>query len=143
MLIIKLIRFLLGYVSFSATGGFAERFVNLCTNKRIPLWNMKKVGNVLYGETTVEGYKAIRQSAYRSGMKMKLERKRGLPFFLNNNVKRKGIAIGFLASMAIVFLGVLLWLTGVYSLFADQSCYSQPGHCFSNECEIQRLWWST
>ena len=104
MLIIRFIRFLLGYVSFSASGGFSERFVNLCTHNRIPLWNMKKVGNVLYGETTVEGYKAIRRPAYRSGVKLKLESKRGLPFFLNKNSARKGIVIGFLLSMLIVFL---------------------------------------
>lgn len=114
MLIIRLIRFFLGYVRFSATGGFPERFVNLCTNRRIPLWNMKKVGNVLYGETTVEGYKAIRQSAYRSGVKMELVGKCGLPFFLSGNRRRKGIVIGFLASMLIVFLlSTMVWSISV------------------------------
>ncbi len=114
MLIIRFIRFLLGYVSFSAEGGFAERFVNLCTNRHIPLWNMKKVGNVLYGDTTAEGYKAIRQPAHRSGVKLKLENKRGLPFFLNKNAARKGIVIGFLLSMFIVFmLSTMVWSISV------------------------------
>lgn len=104
----------MGYVGFSAKGGFTERFINLCTIKKIPLWNMKKVGDVFYAETTVEGYKSIRQSAYRSGVKMKLEGKHGLPFFLNSNRRRNGIVIGFAAAMLIVFLlSTMVWSISV------------------------------
>ncbi len=114
MLIIKFIRFLLGYVSFKAKGGFTERFVNLCTLNRIPLWNMKKQGNTLYGETTVDGYKSIRQSAFRSGVALRLEGKHGLPFFLERNKIRKGIVAGFLVSMLAVFiLSTMIWTVSV------------------------------
>lgn len=104
----------MGYVSFTATGGFTERFVNLCTFKKIPLWNMKKQGDVFYAETTVDGYKNIRQSAYRSGVKMKLEGKHGLPFFMNSNRRRRGILIGLAVSAVIVFfLSTMIWSISV------------------------------
>ena len=94
MLIIKLIRFFTGYVSFSAHGGFCERFVNLCTLNRIPLWNMKRQSDTLFADTTVRGYKSIRQSAHRSGVKLKIVKKHGLPFLMEHNRRRRGILIG-------------------------------------------------
>ena len=37
MLILRLFRYLLGYVRFAAWGGFPERFINLCEHNRILL----------------------------------------------------------------------------------------------------------
>ncbi len=102
MLIIKLIRFFTGYVSFSAHGGFCERFVNLCTLNRIPLWNMKRQSDTLFADTTVRGYKSIRQSAHRSGVKLKIVKKHGLPFFMEHNRRRRGILIGLAACVLVV-----------------------------------------
>ncbi|MEG1551624.1 MAG: sporulation protein YqfD, partial [Oscillospiraceae bacterium] len=91
MLIIKFLRYILGYVDFTAVGGFPERFINLCTNNKIPLWNLKNSKSIVYGTTTIKGYKAIRQSAKRSGVTLKIEKKHGLPFFEHKNKKRVGL----------------------------------------------------
>lgn len=110
MIIIRLIRWLTGYVSFKAEGGFAERFVNLCTLRHIPLWNLKRDKNCLYAETTVKGYKSIRLPASRSGARVKMTAKKGLPFFINSNRKRRGLLIGLFASFAVVILlHSMLW----------------------------------
>ena len=37
MLVVRLVRFFLGYVSFKAYGGFAERFINLCRLNNIDI----------------------------------------------------------------------------------------------------------
>ncbi len=107
MLIIKLIRYIIGYVTFEAVGGFPERFVNLCTKNRIPLWNMKNQNKCITADTTVRGYKNIRQSAHRSGVRVHIIKKHGLPFFLNKNRARKGFVIG-----AAVALIITVWLSG-------------------------------
>ncbi len=107
MLIIKLIRYIIGYVTFEAVGGFPERFVNLCTKNRIPLWNMKNQNSCITADTTVSGYKSIRQSAHRSGCRTHIIKKHGLPFFLNKNRSRKGFVIG--AAVAII---ITVWLSG-------------------------------
>ena len=133
MLIIKLIRFVLGYVSFKAQGGFTERFVNLCTLNKIPLWNMTKQGDTLYADTTVKGYKSIRQSAHRSGAELKIQKKHGLPFFLEHNRKRRGILIAAAVCVAfIAFLSRFVWsisVEGNHTLSKEQvlSAFSENG----------------
>ena len=42
MFIIRLLRFLLGYVKFEATGVFCERFINLCSYGGIKIWAIIK-----------------------------------------------------------------------------------------------------
>lgn len=133
MLIIKLIRFVLGYVSFKAEGGFSERFVNLCTLNKIPLWNMKRQGNSLFADTTVNGYKSIRQSAHRSGVTLRIQRKHGLPFFLEHNRKRRGILIAVALCLFIAaFLSRFVWsisVEGNHTLTKEQilSAFSRNG----------------
>lgn len=114
MFIIMLLRFLSGYVVFEARNGFPERFVNLCTNKRIPLWEMKNHGDVLVARTTVKGYKAINSAAQNSGMTTRIIKKTGLPFFLSKNRKRKGIALGVLVCLLIItFMSTMVWTVSV------------------------------
>lgn len=112
MLIIRLIRFLKGYVSFTARGGFIERFVNLCTKNKIPLWNLKRKEDYLEADTTVKGYKTIRESAKRSGVRVSIREKHGLPFFAHAYRKR----VGILAGMAFALLLVALLSSMVWSI---------------------------
>lgn len=104
MLIIRLLRFLKGYVCFRAEGGFCERFVNLCTLRKIPLWDLRRQKDCLYAVTTVEGYKSIRFPASRSGARVRIIKKCGLPFFFNRNRQRRGLLIGIVASALIILL---------------------------------------
>lgn len=133
MIVIKLIRYILGYVSFTAEGGFPERFVNLCTKNRIPLWNMQNRQKCITADTTVAGYKNIRQCAKKSGVRVRIEKKHGLPFFLSANKVRKGIIIGITAAVVIVaFLSTMVWsitVDGNKSISDEQilSVFSQLG----------------
>lgn len=114
MLIIKLIRFIVGYVTFAAYGGFPERFVNLCTKNKIPLWNMKKDKNSITADTTAEGYKSVRASAKNSGVRVKILKKHGLPFFIHKNRRRIGLLAGFAAAIITVsFLSTMIWSVSV------------------------------
>ena len=81
MLIIEFIRYLLGYVNFKAYGGLADRFLNLCTRDKIPVWNIKNVKGVILACTTVSGYFALKRPARKSGMKIVAVEKKGLRFF--------------------------------------------------------------
>lgn len=114
MLIIRLIRFLLGFVTFTAYGGFPERFVNLCTMNKIPLWNMKKEKNYITADTTVNGYKSIKASAKNSGVRVRITKKYGLPFFIHKNRRRIGLLAGFMTAIITVsFLSTMIWSVSV------------------------------
>ncbi len=110
MLIIQIIRYLFGYINFRAFGGFADRFLNLCTRDGIPLWNIKNVKGNISASTTIAGYLSIRKPARKSGMKVMVLDKKGLIFFLKRNKIRVGILVGALICVCItIILSQFIW----------------------------------
>ena len=104
MFLLRLYRFLTGYVIFCAEGGFPERFVNLCAATRIPVWDIRPEGDRLVGRTTPGAYLRLRTAAKRSGMRLRTDRKRGVPFFLRRHRKRWGLAVGCVVFVALLSL---------------------------------------
>lgn len=110
MLVLRFFRFLFGYVEFTACGGFAERFLNLCRINKINLWNLKSKNSVITACTDSSGYKKIRVSAKKSGMRVRIKRKYGLPFFLNRHSHRAGIILGVCFGIALIcILSTRIW----------------------------------
>ncbi len=110
MFILKLVRVFFGYVVFEAVGGFPERFLNLCANAKIPLWDAQFHGDTMEAKTTVEGYKRIRKSAHAAGVHLHIREKCGVPFFFSQNKKRKGLFIGIVIFLAVLFvLSSMVW----------------------------------
>lgn len=111
MLFIRFLHVLTGYIVFTASGGFPERFVNLCADMGIPVWDLHPQAGGLRGCTTVPSYLRLRAAARRAGMRLRIRRKRGVPFFLHRNRKRIGLPIGgavFL--LLLVLLSSRLWM---------------------------------
>lgn len=94
MVIIRLFRFLLGYIKFKSYGGFAERFINLCACKKVNIRNIELHDNCLYGETSIKNYFKLREISFLSGMKTKAVKKCGLPFFASTHKNRIGLLVG-------------------------------------------------
>lgn len=107
---LKIIRFLFGYVVFVAEGPFPERFINLITRKGIGLFNTKRVENSFYASAMAAEYKSLRHIARKSGMKIRLKEKHGLPFVIKKYKKRMGLFIGIAAYAATIwFLSLFVW----------------------------------
>ncbi len=114
MFLIRLFRFLSGYVVFSGKGGFPERFINLCSMNGISLWDAKSSSGILHAKTSVKGYKKLRQCAKKSGMKIRITKKCGFPFIIAPYMKRKGLFAGIVLSAVIVaLLSSTVWTTEV------------------------------
>lgn len=103
MLRLHLIRSLFGYVRFSASGGFADRLLNLCANYGVKLWDIIQVNGVVHACTSVSHYKRIRPIAQEAGMHVRLEQKVGLRFVLHRYRKRLGILVGVLLFVLLMF----------------------------------------
>ena len=131
-MIIKLLRLLLGYVEFQATGGFPERFLNLCNINEITLWNVQNDGVKVKACTLIKAYKNIRKPAHKSGMKVKIIRKSGLPFFIKHNKARVGVLIGVFVSVVLLFLSsCVLWdveVTGNTKMKSEELLESLSGY---------------
>ncbi len=104
MILIKLLRFITGYVVFGGNGGFAERFINLCAQNKISLWNTKYSLGKLTACTNIKGYKKIRSCAKKSGMKVRIKSKHGFPFIFAKLFKRKGLFVGTAVALVLVML---------------------------------------
>lgn len=114
MLLLKFLRFVAGYVCFSAKGGFPERFVNLCRLNGINLWELKSINSVIFACTDCIGYKKIRRVSKKSGMKVRIVKKSGLPFFLNRYSHRAGVPAGLVICIAVVcILSTRIWSVDV------------------------------
>lgn len=104
-MIVKLLKYLLGYVVFEAKGGFCERFINLCAMRRIDIWDVSLSGDVIRARIGINKFKKLRSVARKTGVKISIRQRRGLPFYLKNHRDRVGLAVG--AGIFIFFMTVM------------------------------------
>jgi len=94
-LLIKILTYISGFVRVSVTGRFVERFLNICMNRNIKVWDIKKRGSdLLHLNLTPNGFKSIPPVAYKSKTKVRIISRHGLPFVLHKHKKRKAFFIG-------------------------------------------------
>lgn len=110
----KFIDFLKGYVVLFGEGGFPERFINLCSSNKIDIRNVKMYKDTIIAECGIKSYGKIRKIAKKSGMKVRIVSKHGLPFFIHRNRKRTGIIFGlvFMVVMTMLLSG-RIWVISV------------------------------
>lgn len=101
-MLVTLLRRIFGYVEFYASGGFAERFINLCTLNGINLWDVKNDGVKVYACTDFDGYKRIKKCARGSGMRVKIVKKHGAFLLIKRRKSRLGLGLG--AAVAVLLL---------------------------------------
>ena len=90
MFIKVLIYYIKGYVRIAIEGYYMERFINICTNQKILIWNLKREKNVcLHFNVGIQEFKKIARIARKTKCKLKIEKKQGVPFILNKYRKRK------------------------------------------------------
>lgn len=101
--------YILGFLRVSIEGYYIERFINICKNKKITIWNLKRNGNIsLILNVRINEFRKVCKIAKKTGCKVKIKNKRGLPFLLNRYKKRK---------VFIILLLVVILLIGLSSAF--------------------------
>ena len=98
MFIKIILNYIMGYVRIIIEGYYIERFINICTNKKITIWNLKREENIRISlNVGVKEFKEISKIAKKTKCKLKIKRKKGFPFLLNRYKKRKIFLILLLA----------------------------------------------
>lgn len=99
------LNYIMGYVSIVVEGYYIERFVNICKSKNIFFWNMKREkASVLHANVGIKEFKQLKVIAKKLKCRIKIERKKGLPFIFNKYKKRKVFFL--LLIMVVILLGV-------------------------------------
>jgi similar to stage IV sporulation protein len=96
MLFIRFLRFLRGYYYFCASDGFPERFLNLCNQKGVVIWDLAWRKGVMCGKTDRHGFRLMQECALPAGIALAEEKRVGLPFFLHSYRRRCGLLAGLL-----------------------------------------------
>lgn len=98
------ISYILGYVRITVEGYYIERFINICISSKILIWNIKreKGGVKLFLNVGINDFKKLGQIAKKTKCKIKISRKRGLPFLLNRYRKRKIFGIFLVILIALI-----------------------------------------
>ena len=83
MLIKLILRMILGYVRIQVEGYYAERFINICTNRKLLIWNLKRKNVVeLCLNIGIKDFKKLSDIARRTNCKVRIINKKGIPFLL-------------------------------------------------------------
>lgn len=103
--------FFSGYVTIIVEGFFIERFINICRNNNVILQDIEKTNNTyLKAKILKSDFKDIRHIAKKTKCKIKIENKKGLPFFVNKYRKRKIFAIAVLVIAIFIFISTkFIW----------------------------------
>ena len=100
-----LLRLILGYVRIEVEGYYIERFINICTNKKILIWNIKREKGVkLYLNIGISDFRKLSEIARKTKCKIKIRKKRGIPFLLNKYKKRKIFAIFLILICILIYI---------------------------------------
>ena len=94
MVVKVLFYYIAGYIRITVEGYFIERFINICTQKNILLWNTKTIGTtIMKTNISISDFRKLHVIDKKTKCRIKIKEKKGLPFFFERYKKRKILAI--------------------------------------------------
>lgn len=105
MFIKIILNYIIGYLRISIEGYYIERFINICKNKKIVIWNLKREKEIdLKLNVGIRDFKEICKIAKKTRCKVKIETKKGIPFLINRYKKRKIFIFLLIVIVALILL---------------------------------------
>lgn len=109
------LKILLGYIfgclEIKVEGYFIEKFINNCLKNNIFLWNIKrKKSTIMTCNIGISDFKKIKTILKKTKCRIKIEKKRGMPFIFNKYKKRKiFILLILIIAITIIILSNFVW----------------------------------
>ena len=120
---IEVLKYIRGYLRIRVWGFSPERFMNLCSNKDILLWDIAREGDVYYMSITLKGFFNLRPIVKKTGTRVAVLQRYGLPFFLPKLLRRKMFLAGLFLTVAFwIWSSAYIWkieLGGNYQITDD------------------------
>ena len=117
------IQYIKGFVSIKVWGYSTERFLNLCGNHDILVWDIENHGDYYTMKVSVKGFFALKTLLKKTGTRASVLQRYGLPFFVPKLKRRKIFAIGLLVCLVFWMVTArFIWdieIEGNYSLTED------------------------
>ena len=100
---IGFLKYLKGYLRIKVWGFSPERFMNLCSNREILLWDITRDGEIYYMNISLKSFYQLKGIARKTGTRVAICKRYGLPFFMPTLLQKKVFLAG-------LFLTVFFWL---------------------------------
>lgn len=132
-MLLELLRMTRGWVEFSVNGRFPERFINITSQNRVRVWNVRRKENGFTASMYRSDYRAVRPLARGAGVRLRILRKNGMPTFIYRYRDRVGVLIGVCVFFLTLFvMSQFIWsidITGLdtVSLTDMQSLLKEHG----------------
>lgn len=99
---IGFLKYLKGYLRIKVWGFSPERFMNLCSNRDILLWDITRDGEIYYMNISLKSFYQLKGIARKTGTRVAICKRYGLPFFMPTVLQKKVFLAG-------LFLAVFFW----------------------------------
>ena len=110
MFIVRLLRWLFGYVSFTVEGSFPERFLNMASRRGINLWKLKGTAESLSASARETDYRLLTDISTKTGHSLSGVSHHGVPHLFKSYKHRCGLLAGFLfCVLGCHFLSGFIW----------------------------------
>lgn len=109
-LVKELLQYKKGSLRIRVTGGSYDRFLNLCANHGIALWNLEYHDGAYEMDISLAGFRMLRPLSKKSSSRVRILKRHGLPFFLYRYRKRKMLFAGMFFGIVLMYgLSCFLW----------------------------------
>lgn len=109
-MIIKLFHLIYGFLCIKISGEFNERMLNLFSVNKINVWNITKNEEEIFVCISIKDFKKIRKIRRKTGIKISISERHGLPFVLSRYHLRYGVFAGVsLCVGLLIFLNLFVW----------------------------------
>lgn len=104
-----------GYLEIRLSGSNPERVINMAMSRGIHVWDIyQDPGGEMVCKVRLGGYKALRYIVRKSGCRVRIRKKKGLPFLVMRAKRRKILVLGLLFfCLSLYFLSSFIWFVEV------------------------------
>ncbi len=104
---IQVIRYIKGYLAIRVWGFSPERFMNLCSNHNIFLWDIENHGEYYTMKISLKGFFKLKGITRKTGTRVAVTQRYGLPFLSTRMWRRRIFMLGLLGSLLF-----WIWMSG-------------------------------
>lgn len=108
-----------GTLEVRLVGISGERFINLCRNRGMSLWQIQKVKGKIYFCIRLKDFYKLRPIARKCKVRLLVVGRHGLPFLLDSMKKRSSFWLGILAFSSLM----ILYSTRIWSISVEGQSY--------------------
>lgn len=111
---LSIVKYFQGFLLVRLSGYSPERFLNLCSNHNILIWNLNSRGEYYEFYISIKGFRKLKPLLKKTKTHLTILKRVGFPFFLYRYRKRKIFFLGIAGCVAfLLYLTTFIWLIDI------------------------------